>query len=495
MKDGLERIREIAGEGNWSEDPLDLLCYSRDLAPVPDDLLASYGMIPPALVVRPRNAEKLSGVLKEANSREIPVTLRGGGSSALGGVLPMEGGVVLDLCGMSRILEINEADEYVRVECGIEWKRLIDRLDKLGFRVGANASSGVSATVGGYIGTGGGAGIGVPRRGVLGDQILGLRVALADGQLLETGPWDSWLFVGSEGTLGAVCEATLRIFPKVEERCCMLAFDSLGDGIEAYRRIERLHPYYLHFLDRGAVGFLRRTDSGLRDAAATIVTLIEGSREGLAAAEREIEEISARPGVHRYGEEAARAEWNDRYKIELSFKKLGPTLMLQELRLPRQEFEGVMADLARELAGEQWGVQTLSSERGSICLLIYILTDERDRKKFIRALSYAGTIPKIGYRHGGTVYGIALHNSVHLRRTHGAGAVRMMREIKRELDPKNVLNPSKTTEVRVPGFLVDISMFMMRHFPRLVGLGLAITGKMPRSLVRAGLRVVGGRLR
>jgi len=169
--------------------------------------------------------------------------------------------------------------------------------------------------------------------------------------------------------------------------------------------------------------------------------------------------------------------------------------MLQEIRLPLAEFAGVMADLARELSGEEWGVQTLSRERGSVCLLIYILTDERDRGKFIRALSYAGTIPKLGYKRGGTVYGIALHNSAHLRRIHSSRAVGVMRELKRYLDPKNILNPSKTTEVRVPGFLVDISMFKMRHFPRLVGLGLRIAGKMPRALVRAGLRLIGGKLR
>ena len=80
----------------------------------------------------------------------------------------MEGGIVLDLCGINQIEELNEEDEYVRVGTGVEWKRLVDHLERRGFQPGANPSSGPSATIGGYIGAGGGAGIGVSKYGVAG---------------------------------------------------------------------------------------------------------------------------------------------------------------------------------------------------------------------------------------------------------------------------------------------------------------------------------------
>ena len=85
-------LERIVGKENVSTDELDLLCYARDLAPMPDELLASYGMIPPEAVLRPGKAGEVASVLKWAAERRVPVTPRAGGSWALGGTIPIEGG-------------------------------------------------------------------------------------------------------------------------------------------------------------------------------------------------------------------------------------------------------------------------------------------------------------------------------------------------------------------------------------------------------------------
>ncbi|MCX7017217.1 MAG: FAD-binding oxidoreductase [Candidatus Sumerlaeota bacterium] len=490
----LRRFCEIVGEGNFSTDPIDLYCYSRDLAPIPYDLLYAYGMLEPELVVRPRGVEQVSEILRYANQRRIPITPRGGGSFAMGGTIPIEGGVVLDLCGMNEIVEINGADLTVRVQCGLNWRRLAEKLAGMGLSLLAYPSSGVAATIGGYLGTGGGAGIGVPRNGVAGNSILSLKVVLADGSIVETNPWDSWCFIGAEGTLGVICEAVLKIAPLARQRCFMYAFNRLGDGIKALESLARLRPFFLHFLDRGAAGFLNESDNAaLDEAAMTIVAAFQGTDRQLAGVSRQVESI-CKDGK-RYPEDTAEHEWENRFKIEISFKRLGPTLMLQEIRLPFRFLEKAMLELAEALKDYRWGVQCLSSDHGSVCLLIYALTDERDKKRFYKALSLARVIPRIGYRNQGTVYGIALHNSVHLARIHPRSAVEAMRAIKRRFDPNNILNPSKTVQTRVPRLLVTVSMLLMERVPGLMRLGLSMVKFLPRGLIRSGLRVVGGQLR
>ena len=125
-------LEKIVGASHVSTDELDLLCYSRDMAPMPDDLLKTYGLTEPDAVVRPGSAEEVASVLRWAAENDVPVTPRAGGSWALGGVIPIEGGVVLDLSRLDEVLEVNAEDGYVRVQACVNWLRLIDSLEKKG---------------------------------------------------------------------------------------------------------------------------------------------------------------------------------------------------------------------------------------------------------------------------------------------------------------------------------------------------------------------------
>jgi len=489
----LRKICEIVGDGNWSLDPMDLAIYSRDLAPIPDELLHSYGALPPQLVVRPRSTEQVSSIMAWASEREIPITPRGGGSFAMGGTIPIEGGVVLDLCSLNAVLEVNEADQYVRVQCGVVWRRLIEALAQKNLTMLANPSSGVSATVGGYIGTGGGAGIGVPRWGVLGNSVLSLKVVLPSGKIIETNPWTSWQFIGAEGTLGIVVEAVIRVAPLREQRYYMFGFADLNEGCKALQALAHLKPYYFHFFDRGGIKLLIDSGAHLEEAALTVVVGFHESPARQALVARELDTICA--GARRYDQDVARHEWDDRYNVEVSFKRLGPTIMVQEIRLPIQNVGAVLAELATALASYNWGVQCLSSDHSSVCLLINALTDERNAAQFYKAMSLAGVIPRIGYRNHGTVYGLGLHNTAHLKRIHRRSAWEAMQRMKAKLDPENILNPSKTVQVRVPGPLVGMSMVMMGQAPGMMALGLKVAKQMPTDLIRSGLKMVGGDLR
>ncbi len=476
-----------------STDSLDLLCYSRDLgASIPDELLKGYGMIGAELVARPKSIEELSKIAEYAHKKDIPLTPRSAGSWALGGVLPMEGGIVLDLCGMNSILELNEGDEWVRVEGGVVWKRLIDWLEARGFQAGANPSSGASATVGGFIGTGGSAGIGVPKYGTIGDQILSLKVVLSDGRVVETNPWDSWVFVGSEGTLGIVAEATLKVARLGERRHLMYGFDRVEGGVKALERLHRLKPYNFTFFNRGMVELMAEVGGDLPRKEFTLSITIDGAPEVLEKKAALVSEICSEGTPYR--ETLAREEWKNRYKVGLMFKKLGPSLFAQETRLPIRFLSGALDELSNLLQGERWAVESLGGDRGAVTLTIMVVGDERRRGEYLKTFSLARPIAAMGKKYHGSIFGVGLHNALHMASIHGRG-LEVMKDIRSSLDPKNVLNPGKTTQVRLPGPMVKVSMAMMSRLPYLVLFGLETTNYLPLPLLRFGLRLIGGALK
>jgi len=478
-------ISSIVGEANVSESEFDILCYSRDLASsIPDELLKAYGLLGPDLVALARKAEHVSAVLAYAHEKGIPVIPRAAGTWALGGVLPLDGGIVLDMCNMDRIIEFNPEDEYVRVEPGVEWKRLIDYLDARGYQVGANPSSGMSATIGGYIATGGSAGIGVTKYGTVGDQIISLKVATADGKLIETDPLDSWLFVGSEGTLGIICEATLKIFKKESVRYLMFAFDSLDEGTEALQRLYKLKPYFISFLDGGLVRLLNKVGGHLKERPLTVALAIDGTEQELDLMESRIQEICG--DVFRYPDEEAQEEWHNRYKTGLSFKRLGPSLFAQEMRIPVKFLNSALRELGELLKDYQWGVESLAGDNDTVVLSILVLADERMRVQYVKQLSLMLPIFNIATRNHGAVFGIGLHNAVHMRGIHGTG-LDVMRFIKRSMDPKNIINPSKTLEAVFPKPLLVMFFTMMRFVPQVVLFGLETMSYLPLRLIKFGL--------
>ena len=478
-------ISGIVGEANVSKSEIDKLVYSRDLASsIPDELLKAYGLLGADLVVLARSVEHVSEVMAYAHEKRIPVVPRAAGTWAMGGVLPLDGGIVLDMNNMNSILELNEEDEYVRVEPGIEWKRLIDYLDARGYQVGANPSSGLSATVGGYIATGGSAGIGVTKYGTVGDQVISLKVVLADGRIIETNPLDSWLFVGSEGTLGITCEATLKIFKKESMRYLMFAFDSLDEGTKALERLYKLKPYFVSFLDGGLVQLLNKVGGHLKERALTVALAVDGTEQELDLMESKIQEICG--DAFRYPEEEAQHEWEERYKTGLSFKRLGPSLFAQEMRVPVKYLSKVLEELGEVLKDYQWGVESLAGDNDTVVLSILVLADERMRIQYVKQLSLMLPIFKIAHRNHGFVFGIGLHNAAHMRGMHGTG-LDVMRYIKESLDPRNVINPSKTLEAVFPKPLLVFFFTMMGLMPQVVLIMLEAMSYLPVRLIKFGM--------
>src|SRR3954470_1423658 len=197
----------------------------------------------PDIVARPRSEEDVAAALNIAAAHEVPVVAWGGGSGTQGGAVAVDGGVVIDLRGLDRIIEIDERSLTVTAQAGVNGDVLERALNERGLMFPHYPASAEWATVGGYVAARG-SGVLSTRYGKIEDLVLSLRVALAGGELIDTvaiprhavGPELTQLFVGSEGTLGIITRATLEIGPLAPEpRFFTLQFPTVAAGIEAFR--------------------------------------------------------------------------------------------------------------------------------------------------------------------------------------------------------------------------------------------------------------------
>jgi alkyldihydroxyacetonephosphate synthase len=197
----------------------------------------------PDAAVLPADEAGVAAVLRFANERGVAVVPRGGGSGSQGGAVPVDGGILLDLTRLDRILEVDEESLTVTAEAGVNGEVLERALNERGLMLPHYPASVDLATVGGYVAARG-SGVLSTRYGKIEDLVLSLRVALADGSLIETvgvprhavGPELTQLFVGSEGTLGVVTRATLQLAPlPAKRRFEAVCFGSVPEGIAAVR--------------------------------------------------------------------------------------------------------------------------------------------------------------------------------------------------------------------------------------------------------------------
>ncbi|HJX24119.1 MAG TPA: FAD-binding oxidoreductase, partial [Candidatus Bathyarchaeia archaeon] len=241
-------LGRIVGSNYISEDKADLICYTRDFGGEP----AHW----PDIVVRPGSTEEVSEIVRLANREKIPVTIRGGGSSTSGGCLAYQGDILLDTLRMNKIVEIDEDCMTVTVESGVTFGKLESELDKGGWMVGVMPEGGLPGTIAGNIAIPG-LGFFSSTYGCQGDQVIGLKVVLPTGEILSTGsrgypnsggqfwryvygPDLSGLFIGSEGTLGIIVEATLKIYRKPEAmEFEKLSFDDLDNAAKTSHEITR----------------------------------------------------------------------------------------------------------------------------------------------------------------------------------------------------------------------------------------------------------------
>jgi glycolate oxidase len=435
-------------------DPVDRESYRSDETPY-----LHAGL--PAAVAMPTTTAEVAELVRIAGELRVPVVPRGAGSGLSGGAAGIDGGLTIAFTAMDRIVEIDRENLVAVVQPGVINARLKAAVADVGLFYPPDPASFEMCTIGGNLGTNAG-GLCCVKYGQTRDSVLSLEVVMADGSVIRTGGRNlkdvagyslTHLIVGSQGTLGIITEATLRLRPAPPPRATMLAFfptlDGAGDAVAGIAAAG-LSPVTLELLDRFTIGAVDDMHQLGLDRTAAAMLMIESDMPGTAAtAELERAETACRTAgatdVIR-ATDAQEADWlrQARRAAHYALERIGEVRM-EDVGVPRSRVPDMLRAIERIAAKHDVRIGTFGhAGDGNLHPdLVFERGDPRAEAltKLVQADLYRAALEL-----GGTVtgeHGIGLARRQWLEIQRGPDAVRFMRAIKAALDPLGILNPGR----------------------------------------------------
>lgn len=454
MKDIFQELKSIVGE-RASASSSERCCYASDASQV-------AGM--PDFVVRPMNTKEVSRIIRLCHEQTIPVTARGAGTGLAGGCSPVKGGIVLDMSGMNRILEIDIENQQIIVEPGVVAEKLNSALKPHGFFFPPDPGSMAMCTIGGMISYNS-SGMRSVKYGTVRNYVLDLEVVLADGRVIHTGRkvlkssagYDlTRLFVGSEGTLGIITRAGLKITPLPKTRKLVLAFfDHAETAGQAVIRVfsRGITPSACEILDKTTLQVLKLCDPKLAIAEEGDLILFEvdgteGSTTESAVQISETCQPLAR-NVRIVTGQQMKDIWEARRLVGAAISRLDPKktriYMGEDVGVPVKEIPALIKKVQQiavklDIPAMKYG------HIGDGNLHVALFIDVMDDEQWNRLVLAADKIHRAALELGGTVsseHGIGLARAEYLPEQMGREAFSVMQSIKNALDPQGILNPGK----------------------------------------------------
>lgn len=448
-------LRAICGDGAvMTGGPL--------LADYTHDEMASMKGFPDA-VVFPADVGQVSRVMQLASSRNMAVTPRGAGTGLCGGAVPVEGGIVLCLSRMSSILEIDEENLTATVEPGVMLMSIHQAVEAQGFLYAPDPGE-KTATIGGNVNTNAG-GMRAIKYGVTRDNIRGLQVVMPSGEVLELGGKHAKnstgyslmsAFIGSEGTLGVVTRATLKLFPLPRQMLSLVVpFNSLGDAIRTVPKVlaTGILPQSIEFAEKGVIEASERY-LGRRfphkDAPSYLLLRVDGNSQAEVMSAMDLVgdaclSAGAVDVLIADTPERQAAVWDARAAF-LAALKSGNEVDECDVVLPRNRI-AELVEYTKEVA-RRVGVRIESfGHAGDGNLHIYVLRDAMPEDDWARKCPAAmDLLYEKGAALGGLIsgeHGIGLAKRKYMARNLGRGEIALMSRLKAAFDPACILNPGK----------------------------------------------------
>jgi len=428
-------------------------CYSID---------ATRRKFLPDAVAFPVDAPEVQRIVLLANRHRFPVVPRGAGTGFSGGALPVHGGVVLSLERMDRILAIDAENLYAVVEPGVITGKLKEEVRKAGLFYPPDPASLEFSTVGGNVAECAG-GMCALKYGVTRDYVLALEAVLGTGELVRTGVstmkgvagYDlTRMLVGSEGTLGIVTKATLRLVPLPETVRTLLAlFPGNREAAGAVNAIvaARVTPSAMEMMDRTAIECVQETiplelPGGTRSA---LLIEVDGPE---ASAEREADRVEdacrsrGALAVKRASDGHGRdALWALRRSISPALRRVGAVKMNEDIVVPRSRLAD-MFDFLAALAGRKRVTIVNFGHAGDGNVHVNIMLSGTDMDEYRRAEEAVEEVFRAAVGMGGTItgeHGVGIVKSPYLEMEVGPMGISVMKRLKSCFDPNGVLNPGK----------------------------------------------------
>ncbi|MGM8366254.1 glycolate oxidase subunit GlcD [Virgibacillus sp. W0181] len=450
----IKQLERLVGAENVVTDNASLLAYSYDST-------AQFQAMPDA-VIAPKNTNEIAEIVKWCNKHKIPIVPRGSGTNLCAGTTPLSGGIVLLFKHLNQIMEIDEENLTMTVQPGVYTKKIHEVAEEIGLFYPPDPGSMHISQIGGNISENSG-GLRGLKYGVTKDYVLGLEIVLPTGEIIRTGGklakdvagYDlTKLYTGAEGTLGIITEAILKLIPKPETKQTMLAlYDDLEKAAESVSAIiaNRIIPATMEFLDRHTLEVVEDyARIGLpTDAEAVLLIEQDGAPE---IVQRDMESITTlckknnafQVTLAASEEEASQLTAARRTALS-ALSRLKPTTILEDATVPRSEIAKMVRAIGK--IAEKYDITICTfGHAGDGNLHPTCLTDVRNQEEMIRVEKALGEIFETAIALGGTItgeHGVGAMKLPYLHLKTGEAGIQAMRNIKKSLDPNNIMNPGK----------------------------------------------------
>ena len=453
MENWINELKEYLPDSQVMTELADRYSYSFD---------ASFGEYLPEAVVQAKNKQQVVYILKIANQFGVPVYPRGQGTCLSGGPLPVKGGMVLDLSQWPSMIDVHPDDLTVVVSPSALTANINQAAEEHGLMYAPDPSSAHVATIGGNLAENSGGPRGL-KYGVTKDFVLGLEVITPEGEIMRTGGQTiknvtgfdlTKLIVGSEGALGVITEATLKLVPKPPAVQTILAvFDDVRKAGEAISKTltSGILPSKMEFMDQACIQAVEDFKSaGLPvHAKALVIIELDGHPEALEVERELVLKIMKRIGatetvIPQTEEEAARI-WQSRKQVSPAIAQIKPTKVSEDATVPRSKIPDLI-DRLQEIK-EKYEVEVVVfGHAGDGNLHPNVLCDKRDQEEMKRVEQAVGEIFEAAIELGGTLsgeHGIGTMKAPFLESELGPVGIDMMKRIKGSWDPNGIMNPGK----------------------------------------------------
>src|ERR1051326_3369692 len=450
----LSELKRMAG-------PDRVLSSAEDLIPYSFDGTAALKALP-GCVVLPGTSGEVAQILKLANRTRTPVVTRGSGTGLSGGSVPTPECVVLCLVKSDKILELDRANLTLLVQSGVTTLAIADAAAAAGLFYPPDPGSMKISTIGGNVAENSG-GLRGLKYGVTRNYVMGLEVVLPDGEVLWTGNKCVKdvagyslrdLFIGSEGTLGIITKVLLKLIPTPSAKQTLIAtFRQMDHAAQAVSDIisAQIIPCTLEFLDRTTIGCVEDfAHIGLpTDCEALLLMETDGHAAAVAEEAAKMEAIALQNGARevRRAKDSAEAATlaTARRSAFSALARVAPTTILEDATVPRSELAKMIRFVEAIAKKYQLRIGTFG-HMGDGNLPPTFLTDERNKEEMHRVEEAFREIFDEAIRLGGTItgeHGIGVAKKSFLPKFAGDSQMRVMRELRRVLDPNGILNPGK----------------------------------------------------
>jgi alkyldihydroxyacetonephosphate synthase len=458
---------EALGPERVSTSPIDRLSYSRDMivewnCPQPEG-----DFEPPQadFIVWPKNTKEVSEIIKIANVHKVPVTPECGGAQGSGSTLPLFGGILIDTKSLDKVIDIDTVNHTVTTQTGLICQELESRLNAVGFTLNHLPQSQHVSGIGGFLAARS-AGVVSTKYGKISEMVLGMEVVLPTGEIMRTkvvpnsaaGPNFNHLFMGSEGTLGVITEATFKIRPLPETRKFLgLLFADLPAAMNGARLIMRrgLWPAAMRISDELETQYFHHHDSG-----SEMILMFDGFEDLCKLELREVMKIAKKLRAEDLGEGPARNWWENK-RFSVAFPSSGHPLF----GIPTPGFvrvsgcidsAGTFDYLVKVQRGLKEIVESMQMflaahfshfyTSGGMIYPTFVgqLIKGKDAARAYNEVWRRGI--ELSHSLGGTInhhHGIGINLGRFMKLELGETGLENFRRIKKAMDPNNIMNPGK----------------------------------------------------